>query len=83
MHKYKIFFLFITCLLFTACNNDDDPKDLISDVILTVDSHTDEMMYLGEDRDVYVSKKKTLTIGPILRASLALNMRRDINIFLR
>lgn len=51
MNKYKIFFLFYTCLLMAACSNDDEPKDLISDVIVTVDSHTDELMYLGEERE--------------------------------
>ena len=47
MKNFLIPFLFIACLFITSCSNEDEPKDNASSILLSVDSHTDDMMYLG------------------------------------
>ena len=47
MKNFLIPFLFIASLFITSCSNEDEPKDNASSILLSVDSHTDDMMYLG------------------------------------
>ena len=47
MKNFLIPFLVIACLFMTACSNEDEPKDNTSTILLSVDSHTDDMIYLS------------------------------------
>ena len=47
MKNFLIPFLFIACLFLTACSNEDEPKDNASTILLSVDSHTDDMIDLS------------------------------------
>ena len=47
MKTFIIPFILIVCLFMTACSKEDEPKDKVSTIILSVDSHTDDMLFLG------------------------------------
>ena len=50
MKILKIFlipFLYIACFFIIACSNENEPKDNTSTILLSVDSHTDDMIYLS------------------------------------
>lgn len=47
MKYFLISLLFIACLFMTACSNEDEPKDNTSTILLSVDSHMDDMMFLS------------------------------------
>ena len=47
MKIFLIPFLFIACLFMTSCSNENEPKDNTSTILLSVDSHTDDMIYLS------------------------------------
>lgn len=47
MKSFLVPVILIVCLFMTACGNEDEPKDNISTILLSVDSHTDDMIFLS------------------------------------
>ncbi|MDE6553372.1 MAG: DUF4377 domain-containing protein [Muribaculaceae bacterium] len=58
MKNFLIPFLVIACLFMTACSNEDEPKDNTSTILLSVDSHTDDMIYLGGNGECMLIKEE-------------------------
>ena len=61
MKNILIPFLFIACLFITSCSNEDEPKDNTSTILLYVDSHTDDMMFLNGNGECLRVKEENAT----------------------
>lgn len=61
MKNFLIPFLFIASLFMTACSNENEPQDNTSIILISVDSHTDDMMFLGGNVECLRVKEENAT----------------------
>ena len=61
MKTFLIPFILIGCIFMTACGNEDELKDNITTILLSVDSHTDDMMFLRGNGECLRVKEENST----------------------
>ena len=83
MKIFLIPFLFIACLLITSCSNEDEPKDNTSTILLSVDSHTDDMTYLGGNGECLRIKEEDSTEWEHLDGIIGFNYEKGYRYVLK